>query len=83
MNFMVAIVSSFIVVNAKTTCSDTSQCKFSGCDLSICREGICYTGTRDARCNKKKNGTDLKDGGWCWDKRRDIHCPARPSANSI
>eukprot|EP00927_Polykrikos_kofoidii_P055622 TRINITY_DN49837_c0_g1_i1.p1 TRINITY_DN49837_c0_g1~~TRINITY_DN49837_c0_g1_i1.p1 ORF type:complete len:498 (+),score=91.81 TRINITY_DN49837_c0_g1_i1:146-1639(+) len=31
-------------------------------------------GPLDKRCQGRQNGFDLKDGGWCWDKRRDTRC---------
>ena len=47
--------------------------------MTTCHEGVCYTGTKDKRCKGKKNEFDLKDGGWCWEGRRDIMCPAPPA----
>ena len=48
-----------------------------GCDQPdhvACREGTCYTGTLDDRCDDKEDWFDLGDGGWCMAGRRDQEC---------
>jgi len=58
----------------KGTCKESGDC-VEGC---FCGYGSCkyYGGVKDKRCNGKENGTDLEDGGFCWDGRRDRYCAA-------
>jgi len=69
----------------QTSCRSTEDCHYPGCDQPdhvICYAGACYTGTVDARCSGVANLRPLDDGGWCYEGRRDISCPA-PSRSHL
>eukprot|EP00931_Biecheleriopsis_adriatica_P058001 TRINITY_DN3445_c0_g1_i10.p1 TRINITY_DN3445_c0_g1~~TRINITY_DN3445_c0_g1_i10.p1 ORF type:complete len:613 (+),score=107.18 TRINITY_DN3445_c0_g1_i10:82-1839(+) len=69
-----------------SACSSTADCHYQGCDqpdLVLCWENVCYTGTYNPICyGAGMDMHDLGDGGWCYQGRRDIRCPARPTAGS-
>jgi len=63
----------------QTSCRSTEDCHYPGCDQPdhvTCYAGACYTGTVDSRCKGVANLQRLDDGGWCYEGRRDISCPA-------
>lgn len=70
----------------QTSCTSTEDCHYPGCDQPdhvICYAGACYTGTVDSRCSGVANLRPLGDGGWCYEGRRDISCPARPASHLV
>ena len=42
-----------------------------------CTNGLCKAKSKQAydKCKSKKNGSNLKDGSYCWDKHRVFNCP--------
>jgi len=55
-------------------CTESPDCHRDRNSPHGCHDGKCYAGKADERCEDKKNGFDLRDGGWCWDRRRDVEC---------
>eukprot|EP00930_Biecheleria_cincta_P058295 TRINITY_DN4413_c0_g2_i1.p1 TRINITY_DN4413_c0_g2~~TRINITY_DN4413_c0_g2_i1.p1 ORF type:complete len:547 (-),score=82.34 TRINITY_DN4413_c0_g2_i1:323-1963(-) len=78
-NLAESLLQNSLGRQAQTSCRSTEDCQYPGCDQPdhvICYAGACYTGTVDARCSGVANLHHLGDGGWCYEGRRDISCPA-------
>jgi len=61
-----------------------AQCSGADDASRDCEKGecVCVHGNTDFRCEGKPNNFDLLDGGWCYDGRRDAHCPLNPDRNA-
>jgi len=57
-----------------------AHCSGADDEWRDCEKGecVCVHGNSDIRCEGKPTEFDLLDGGWCYDGRRDAHCPLNP-----